>query len=288
MDQAGLGGIVGDGLAQEPLGTDLVAQVKDLCRSDPGAKAKWCAWCDANAEGTKDPARMAPGMLEAFFAAFAGGNITIAGAGPPPKQPQGWRAQGQSQGFVDPEHGKGDLAEVIKTGQRFSSGWKTAWVLFCQLQGVAKYDPTKHSKEFLLSFLELLGSQATLAMGGTAEEAASPTPAATAAYSTAPAQRAAATFRAAPVGAAPLGRPLSAPDYNAPPAKRPRNSGPAAVQHAPGSPGEQMVLKIKELQRTDPVKKQQWSDFCDTHAQGVKDPSRHEVTTLQMFFDYAV
>lgn len=44
-----------------------------------------------------------------------------------------------------------------------------------------------------------------------------------------------------------------------------------------------LVNQIKRFQRQGDAAKFAWATFCDTHLAGVKDPSRHDVTTLQEF-----
>merc|ERR1711920_767702 len=46
-----------------------------------------------------------------------------------------------------------------------------------------------------------------------------------------------------------------------------------------------MAQRVKELQKNDPVKRQEWSDFCDACAGGTKDPSRHTRDTLSQFLE---
>merc|ERR1719221_389511 len=221
-------------VVQPQLGlAELVQQVKEMCRADSNAKAQWCAWCDANAEGTKDPNRMDAAMLTQFFQAYNGGNIV------------GVVAPAQSEQRIP------ELAEVVKTGQRVSASWKTAWVLYCQVSGDGVFDPMKHTKEFLQGFLEFLGSQGTQALTGSGDQQQS----------------------------------WGANTYEQPPAKRMRTD-PAGI--TPATDETKLAFKIKELQRSDPVKRQQWVDFCDIHAKGVKDPLRLDADTLQMFFQYCV
>eukprot|EP00913_Durusdinium_trenchii_P031060 g29087.t1 len=46
---------------------------------------------------------------------------------------------------------------------------------------------------------------------------------------------------------------------------------------------EELVEKIKALQRSDPTSKQTWWDYCDQHLGGMKDPKRHDENTLADF-----
>lgn len=42
---------------------------------------------------------------------------------------------------------------------------------------------------------------------------------------------------------------------------------------------------LKELQRTDPIGREQWWAFCDCHGEGVRDPGKHPVSFVQDFLD---
>merc|ERR1719378_492964 len=49
------------------------------------------------------------------------------------------------------------LAQVVRSGQRSSNNWKTAWAAYVQLYGNGYNDPNKYQPEFLADFLEYLG-----------------------------------------------------------------------------------------------------------------------------------
>lgn len=270
----------------------LVDEVKSLCRSDVSAKAEWCAWCDAYAGGTKDPNRMDSTALDTFLSEYhagtrwtpePGGGKAIATRSEPsrraawptptalPVVPPASKAMPEQQ----------DLAEAVKVGQRVSSSWKSAWAYYAETYGGGTYDPAKHTKEFLAAYFEFVAS------GGESESAP--------------------VLPQQDVGWATPVRPQS--QSAGPPAKRPRVSTPAieairawtssprpasqALSQAPPSRtrafGEifkevtQLAERVKQLQKADPYRKQQWSDFCDQFAEGTKDPMRHTVGTLQQF-----
>eukprot|EP00420_Gonyaulax_spinifera_P025321 CAMPEP_0197903102 /NCGR_PEP_ID=MMETSP1439-20131203/55115_1 /TAXON_ID=66791 /ORGANISM="Gonyaulax spinifera, Strain CCMP409" /LENGTH=60 /DNA_ID=CAMNT_0043524191 /DNA_START=71 /DNA_END=250 /DNA_ORIENTATION=+ len=44
-----------------------------------------------------------------------------------------------------------------------------------------------------------------------------------------------------------------------------------------------LVEQIKSIQRSDPAAKQEWWAYCETHLEGVKDPNRHDASTLRYF-----
>jgi len=237
----------------------LVERVKALCRSDVTAKSQWCTWCDANVGGTKDPTRMDTQTLQQFFHEYENGTISALAAAmqasnsasrPPPKA-------------MPEQH---ELAEVIKIGQRVSVSWKNAWVLFCKEKGNGVYDPVKHQKEFLQSYLEFLGAHGANALQD-------------------------------PHAAFMMTTPPQA--TMVPPPKRPCLGTPqqqhSGVQDAVSHTFEawttdtsestlaELAEEVKKLQRVDPMRKRQWSEFCDLHGGGVKDPMRHNVEMLQAF-----
>lgn len=280
----------------------LVDQVKGLQRSDPGAKELWCAWCDANAEGTKDPGRLSPEMINAFFAAYNEGSITPSTRrSRAPRAPeQHARAERHAPGLsnrfaqeveLEPYGQSPDLAQAIKVGQRFSPSWKTAWKGYCTFSGVNTLDPMKHSQEFLVAFFELLGSQACETFGTEVQAAPAPLSAPARRHSSPAMASSNGSFRSGAIGAG-VAPARGASFQGGPPLKRPRTEHPAASApsmslHAPGSEGEHLVMTIKDLQKNDHGTRAKWVEFCDLHGKGTKDPSRHDVQTLQLFFEFA-
>lgn len=244
---------------------DLVQEVKQICRSDINAKNFWCKWCDTNMEGTKDPARMDEAALTTFIEGWqmAGGSMgSAAGVAVRSAAPVVGTLGGLNRGLgavtlntsflvnnraAKPPPTGQDLAEVVKIGQRTSPSWKTAWVAYCELTGTQTFDPSKHPQPFLQEFFDFLGSAALAAIQ--------------------------------------LQQPASGSaqqEWGAPAAKRPRledQSSDATVQ--------QLAGKVKELQKTDPTAKQLWSDFCESRAGGVYDPTRHNEASLHAFFQHA-
>lgn len=70
---------------------------------------------------------------------------------------------------------------------------------------------------------------------------------------------------------------LVLPQVGAPPLKRPCLGAERPLGLS------DLAEEVKRLQRVDPLRKQQWSDFCDVHGGGVKDPMRHTPESLQSF-----
>uniref|UniRef100_A0A7S4RB83 Uncharacterized protein n=1 Tax=Alexandrium monilatum TaxID=311494 RepID=A0A7S4RB83_9DINO len=175
----------------------LLAKVTGLIRSSPSAKAEWQAWCDRHAGGVRDASRMDLGSLEFFFVDYERGGILeghsrgaavqgpawppLAAAAPPVPSTSHVPLQGpaaiqpvaveRAVPQVGPE--QPELAQAVKLGQRASPAWKAAWVGYCQRHGHARFDPTRHTREFLLTFLDFAGSQGYSALHATQLAAAS-------------------------------------------------------------------------------------------------------------------
>eukprot|EP00416_Gambierdiscus_australes_P019208 CAMPEP_0171083232 /NCGR_PEP_ID=MMETSP0766_2-20121228/17591_1 /TAXON_ID=439317 /ORGANISM="Gambierdiscus australes, Strain CAWD 149" /LENGTH=255 /DNA_ID=CAMNT_0011540655 /DNA_START=24 /DNA_END=788 /DNA_ORIENTATION=+ len=139
---------------------ELVQRVKALCRSSPEAKSRWCTWCDSFQGGTKDPTRMETDVLVAFFQDLESGGEAL---GPM----SGAMPGGSMVGGGAPKAGQDqpDLAEAVKVGQRCSQSFKAAWVSFCTMKGQKTFDPTRHTKEFLVSYFDHLGACAMAGPG---------------------------------------------------------------------------------------------------------------------------
>lgn len=244
-------------------GGDKAEEVKNLCRNDSRAKEVWRSWTDQNASGTKDPTRLSPESLDQFLSEFYSG-VAATGGGMNGGMNGGFNG-GMKRPVVLAAPAAGgapdaELGQIVKAGQRVSPAWKAAWVQFATEQGGGKYDPTKHTKEFLVSFLEWLGSSAT---GQASGPSLGPSP-----------------RPSGPMGA--LGGGAFKPSIVAPgqgPAKKPRTA--PVVSQDPNVAA--MAQQVRDAQKSDPNLKQQWSDFCDANAGGTKDPSRHSVDTLTAF-----
>merc|ERR1711933_442417 len=70
------------------------------------------------------------------------------------------------------------------------------------------------------------------------------------------------------------------------PAKRPRTS---LTMVAPGSGGgdnkEKLVARVKAFQKEGTEQKELWGCYADTYLGGMRDPSRHDASTLKEFCD---
>jgi len=160
-----------------------------------------------------------------------------------------------------------NLAEMIKTGQRQSESWKTAWKNYCAIYGTGKFDPTKYEDDFIVGFVNYVGDLACGDLGGQADE------------------------RGFADGGSGMKRPMhSAGMGQQPPAKRQAIGGMETANiwgnaGATDSSKVDLVNKIKALQRSDPEAKNNWWQFCDENLGGVKDPNRHDADTLAQFLE---
>lgn len=47
-----------------------------------------------------------------------------------------------------------------------------------------------------------------------------------------------------------------------------------------------LAAAVKEMQRSDPIAREQWGAYCDTHGRGLRDPARHDATFIQNFVSH--
>eukprot|EP00927_Polykrikos_kofoidii_P056955 TRINITY_DN51051_c0_g1_i1.p1 TRINITY_DN51051_c0_g1~~TRINITY_DN51051_c0_g1_i1.p1 ORF type:complete len:256 (+),score=46.97 TRINITY_DN51051_c0_g1_i1:84-851(+) len=216
----------------------LVEQVKAMQRNDPMAKEQWESYCDAQGGGIRDPSRHEIPFLNTFVASY-------------------------SSGMRFESNDKVNLALLFKEGQRKSVSWKQAWAAYCAIYGAGIHDPAKHNPEFLIGFMEFLGSKGVLAfqMGG------------------------------APVGMDMSGggmcSSMSSGGGNCGggqhPHKRPRQMEGGGHVSSGDPMKDGLVSRIKNYQRLGPEQKQHWADYCDNSLGGIRDPARHDTSVLQQF-----
>jgi len=246
---------------------DLVDQIKASQRSDPGFKQAWWSYCDQHLGGSKDPSRHDASVLEEFLSSYSAGEYVAPQAPPPRYQAPPPRARAAAvrapirpavaavQSWGAPPVSQVSLADVVKAGQRKSPSWKTAWQAYCSLYGNSVNDPFRHDEEFVRGFIDYVGELAEASLAQIAEEDGL------------------LVTEPAPV----VGSKRTSPFGSLPPAKR--QATPAGAD----PDKKAMVDKIKALQRSNPDAKQAWWAYCDAEAKGVKDPSRHEIESLEMF-----
>merc|ERR1719384_1116380 len=64
----------------------------------------------------------------------------------------------------------GGLADFIKTGQRQSANFKTAWYSYCALNGTGLFDPAKYNDEFIVGFIDYIGNVANQELSAQCQE----------------------------------------------------------------------------------------------------------------------
>lgn len=272
----------------------LVEQIKGIQRSDAAAKQAWWHHCDTQLGGIKDPNRHDVSVLKKFVTMYQSGNMAMGGAGPSSAawgggcgggckggggpaylaSPMAWGGYAMPPMFAAVGGGS-TLGEFIKTGQRQSQSFKTAWHAYCSLQGSRFADPNKHDDQFISDFIEQLGTLASQSLAETAEEQGVDLNAVLA-----NAQNSKGVKRAPPTtgGAPPAKRPVAVAAGGA----RSIFSPSSGTADAGGEKGE-LVEQIKNLQRSSMETKQAWWTYCDEQLGGVRDPNRHDVETLQGF-----
>uniref|UniRef100_A0A7S2NKF0 Uncharacterized protein n=1 Tax=Alexandrium andersonii TaxID=327968 RepID=A0A7S2NKF0_9DINO len=289
---------------------DLVAQVKQIQRTDESAKQQWWAFCDEQLGGIKDPNRHEADVLEQFLVSM-GASMDFGGSSKPKKrsapapemgkggsweygygkggfdmfgaasfgfQPPALQA-GYGGGFggggaptptgrVSPGAGDGSLADMIKLGQKRSQHWKMAWQTYCAQLGNGFNDPSRHEEQFLVDFLDYVGQLVIQDMG----MAGVPTGAV---YAAEP-----------PVGSGGK-RPMGGAG-GFPPAKRQAVGG--GHEHRRGGHNsaldvdkDELVARVKALQRSSADAKSAWWSFCGQYQGGIKDPNRHDADALLKF-----
>lgn len=282
----------------------LVDQIKGLQRSDPETKQAWWDYCDEELAGVRDPNKHDVGVLNHFLSSIGvqpargggGGGGGSRGAGGPPHANQGFgynymptplysppvfngawgggypaNAGYMGGGMVAPMN---ELGDFIKMGQRKSKPWKAAWQAYCAMYGSGLNDPMKYDSQFIVGFLDYLGSLGEADLGAAAEVqndapvAIQPAPA--------PAQ----------MQAQPVSRKRAVPpgivDFGSAPKKAATSSGPVDNSDAEKS---ELVERVKALQRRDTETKQAWWQYTDEQHGGIHDPNRHGKEVLIKFLD---
>lgn len=284
----------------------LVEQVKAIQRSGGEAKQAWGDYCDTHLGGFRDPNRHDATVLAEFVAAYSSGQLlstqkpapprpaTTVGVLPNSGAATDWAALGAqaaaslygsyasaaaavgspaaaSLASAGAASTAGRLQEFVKTGQRQSIGWKTAWQSFCTLYGNGFSDPAKVEESFIKSFMDYAAGLASADLANLAAE-----------------QGITLDASGLAAGAAPGKRPLG--ESSLPPAKRHAvgagpSPTPAQVSASAVSDPEKahLVEKVKMLQRSNADAKDAWTSYCEEHSRGIRDPARHEKDILQQF-----
>jgi hypothetical protein len=200
----------------------LVAQIKELQKTDPSAKEQWIAYTDMSGQGTRDPMKHTQEFLEGFLTQLhSGSKLTV-----------------HEDARV--------LGDIVKLMQRKSTHFKNIWAHYCSKFGGGKNDPAKHDGAYLVKFFEYLAQTASLV-----------------------------TSPMTPMAFAPVEHPM----------KRMRDTSGGCMTVGMDSEKEALVMSIKSFQRLGTQQKETWGGYADKYLGGVRDPSRHDVATLQEFIN---
>merc|ERR1719162_1377257 len=133
----------------------------------------------------------------------------------------------------------GDMSQFIKSGQRSSPSFKTAWQAYCTGYGTPKFDPSVYDREFLAGFAEYLGGLAAKDLGAEAELDAG-------------------QKRVMPFAGGTAKRIKSVTMGSLDPLKA------------------ELVTRVKNVQRSVEGGKEAWGNFCDMQCGGIRDPAKNE------------
>lgn len=201
------------------------------------------------------------------------------------------------------------LVSQVKDLQRSDQNAREQWVAFTDLSGQGKRDPSKHTADFLKSFLVQLSSGAKLPVpvqeetvsisemvklmqkkssnfknvwaqycfqcGGGKNDPMKHDSSYHLKFFDFLAQQAYLSMSMDPMAQGAV----------EPPAKRMRGAGAAvwSIGVTGDSTKEQLVQQVKNFQRQGEPQKELWGKYADLYLGGVRDPSRHDAATLQEF-----
>lgn len=234
----------------------LVAQIKELQRSDVMAKQQWGFYCTQNGGGIRDPSKHEADFIHTFLEQYSAGTLV-----------------------VEESHGENELTQCIKTAQQKSRAFSNAWKAYCATRGKGVNDPLKHEPGFLQEFLTFVGDQAQMALamnggGGGGGWSAGP-----------PAKR----FKGAGGG---MGGGMGGGfgggmgGMGGLQALLGAMGGGGAMGGAMGGMDpvkDGLVNKIKTFQRSGQECKELWWAHCDNALGGVRDPAKHSAGVLRAF-----
>jgi len=234
---------------------ELVEQIKGIQRADADAKQAWWSYCDSQLGGVRDPNRHDVHALQDFLNTYPQymGLASSASSGrssgvkrSAPSWGYGYEDPSQMWNYFQQMMGGSSMGEFVKMGQRKSANWQKAWQAYCSVYGTGFNDPSKYDESFVAGFADYVGQLACADLDLQAAEAK-------------------------------LSGKRPAGGYQ-PPAKRGR-----PITNGPEGGKAALVEKVKSLQRSSQDTKAAWWAFCDQNAEGIKDPNKHDASSLQMF-----
>ena len=240
----------------------LVQQIKNMQRIDPTFKQTWWDFCESQLGGVRDPNRHDESVLGTFLEQYNTGAI----APSPFRGEESWWGKGKGKGGGGGGGGYGGgyemgadpwammmgggLSDMVKTGQRASYHYRTAWTIYCALYGAGKNDPARHDDKFIRGYLDYLGELATNGLSTIASSQG-----------------------------------INLEEITAS-TKRPAPGSEPAAKRFKTEPDEiklPFAEKVKNLQRSNPSAKEAWWAYCDAQCGGLRDPMRHDTDSLQAF-----
>lgn len=275
----------------------LVGKVKALQRTDHRVKEQWTAHCNNNGEGVRDPARHTAEFLQAFLAAVERGHFPEKSAsassskifiGGLPDHCDDARLMNQFKAYgtivecqVMPDRGFGFIVfsspnaadQVLQdSNQHLIDGVWCDVKKACSLpeQGLDKDLPAlfKIGQRKSPAWKEVW-SMYCQTYGGGVNDPAKHEASFLVGLLDFLGQRGAMALEHAELNQG------GAYMYGEPAAKRMRLTG--------NPEKDALVAKIKEFQRQGEAQKEQWGIFCDLHTSGIRDPTRHDCETLNLF-----
>lgn len=212
-----------------------------------------------------------------------------------------------------PHDNKAELVQRIKAVQRTSAESKQRWVTYCEMHGHRKHDPNVHDENFLSQFFEALcRNDIPLDTPATARKTTAKSDSAGDKSGTSP---------DAPESETSREKALDPKEELVQRVKQVQRAGTdgkhkwiwfcesrGQKKHDPAVHDEdflnaffrhmengdipadetgktELVQKIKDLQRKDPLGKVMWTEYCDHHGQGKHDPKIYDVDFLRSFLD---
>ena len=241
----------------------MVSDIKQRQKSNPTFKDAWWKFCDEEVvggmRGTRDPSRHSTATLQRFLDSY-------------------------NAEHSDPEHSR--LSNKVKKAYQGNPVIKEQWKKFCENESLGSLagtlDPSLHTKETLQSFLDGIGwgnapSGGTMranefSMGG--------------------------GFHGdVPLGVCRFfwqGKPCQFGEtcrylHSMPNMPTQGASGESQADAPPANPpSEKLVDEIKVGQKSDKAYHKAWLLFCDTYAQGIRDPNRHPDSNLELFLNHYI
>lgn len=156
------------------------------------------------------------------------------------------------------------MAGFIQEAQKKSSAFKRAWQNYCRENGKGKNDPNIHPQKFIIGFLDHVG-----------QASAGPAPG----RAMMPMMQSMMPMMQSMMGGGMAGGWSPMANAMVPMAKRQRTEGPASG----GAQKDKLVEAVKNFQKSSEDAKQTWWFFCDSEHDGIRDPKRHELSTLRGF-----